>query len=37
MTATPETNEVFPPIDTILPHRGTMLLVDGVSACGDEA
>jgi len=37
MTATPETNEVFPPIDTILPHRGTMLLVDGVSACGDAA
>jgi predicted hotdog family 3-hydroxylacyl-ACP dehydratase len=37
MTATPETNEVFPPIDTILPHRGTMLLVDGVSACSDAA
>jgi predicted hotdog family 3-hydroxylacyl-ACP dehydratase len=37
MTATPETSEAFPPIDTILPHRGTMLLVDGVSACGDEA
>ncbi|TXC87396.1 hotdog family protein [Paraburkholderia azotifigens] len=44
MTATPETRaetraetrEVFPPIDTILPHRGTMLLLDGVSACGDE-
>jgi predicted hotdog family 3-hydroxylacyl-ACP dehydratase len=37
MTATPETQESFPPIDTILPHRGTMLLLDGVSACGDEA
>ncbi|SOE55255.1 Predicted 3-hydroxylacyl-ACP dehydratase, HotDog domain [Burkholderia sp. YR290] len=37
MTATPETSEAFPSIDTILPHRGTMLLVDGVSACGDEA
>ncbi|BFG72715.1 hotdog family protein [Paraburkholderia terrae] len=37
MTATPETSEAFPPIDTILPHRGTMLLVDGVSAFGDEA
>ncbi|MEX3976141.1 hotdog family protein [Paraburkholderia caribensis] len=37
MTATPETSEAFPPINTILPHRGTMLLVDGVSACGDEA
>ncbi|WP_227243716.1 hotdog family protein [Paraburkholderia caribensis] len=37
MTATPETSEAFPPIDTILPHRDTMLLVDGVSACGDEA
>lgn len=37
MTATPETSEAFPPIDTILPHRGTMLLVDGVSACSDEA
>ncbi|SDH02545.1 Predicted 3-hydroxylacyl-ACP dehydratase, HotDog domain [Paraburkholderia steynii] len=37
MTATPETSEAFPPIDTILPHRGTMLLVDGVSAFGDES
>ncbi|SIT48572.1 putative 3-hydroxylacyl-(Acyl carrier protein) dehydratase [Paraburkholderia piptadeniae] len=37
MTATPETNEIFPPIDTILPHRGTMLLIDGVSACSDVA
>jgi predicted hotdog family 3-hydroxylacyl-ACP dehydratase len=37
MTARPETDEPFPPIDTILPHRGTMLLLDGVSACGDEA
>ncbi|MEM5435189.1 beta-hydroxyacyl-ACP dehydratase [Paraburkholderia diazotrophica] len=37
MTATLETNEIFPPIDTILPHRGTMLLIDGVSACSDVA
>ncbi|ACC69890.1 hotdog family protein [Paraburkholderia phymatum] len=36
MKATPETSEGFPPIETILPHRGTMLLLDGVSACGDE-
>ncbi|CAN7336706.1 hotdog family protein [Caballeronia sp. LjRoot31] len=26
----------FGPIETILPHRGTMLLLDGVSACTDE-
>ncbi|MEM5382338.1 beta-hydroxyacyl-ACP dehydratase [Paraburkholderia phymatum] len=37
MTATPETNEIFPPIDMILPHRGTMLLIDRVSACSDAA
>jgi predicted hotdog family 3-hydroxylacyl-ACP dehydratase len=26
----------FAPIEAILPHRGTMLLVDAVSACTDE-
>jgi predicted hotdog family 3-hydroxylacyl-ACP dehydratase len=36
MMATPETNEDFPPIEAILPHRGTMLLLDDVSALGDE-
>jgi predicted hotdog family 3-hydroxylacyl-ACP dehydratase len=36
MTATPETSDTFPPIDAILPHRGTMLLVDCVSALGNE-
>lgn len=29
-------NEVFPPIETIIPHRGTMLLLDAVLSCGDE-
>ncbi|SAK58256.1 Beta-hydroxyacyl-(acyl-carrier-protein) dehydratase, FabA/FabZ [Caballeronia catudaia] len=29
-------NEVFPPIESIIPHRGTMLLVDAVTSCGDE-
>ena len=37
MTATPETHQEFPPIDTILPHRGTMLLLDGVRAFSTEA
>lgn len=36
MTDTPETSAVLPPIDRILPHRGTMLLLDGVSAHDDE-
>lgn len=27
----------FAPIEAILPHRGTMLLIDAVSACTDEA
>ena len=26
----------YPPIETILPHRGTMLLVDIISAFSDE-
>lgn len=29
--------EIFEPIEAILPHRGTMLLVDRVSACSDDA
>ncbi len=29
-------NSGFGAIETILPHRGTMLLLDGVSACTDE-
>lgn len=28
--------EVFEPIEVILPHRGSMLLVDRVSACSDD-
>ncbi|SAK82964.1 Beta-hydroxyacyl-(acyl-carrier-protein) dehydratase, FabA/FabZ [Caballeronia hypogeia] len=26
----------FPPIEAIIPHRGTMLLVDAVTACSDD-
>jgi len=33
---TPMDNNSFGSIETILPHRGTMLLLDGVSACTDE-
>lgn len=29
-------HNAFGPIETILPHRGTMLLLDGVSDCTDE-
>ncbi|MBN3815024.1 beta-hydroxyacyl-ACP dehydratase, partial [Paraburkholderia sp. Ac-20347] len=29
--------EIFPPIDAIIPHRGTMLLLDAVCACSDES
>ncbi|SAL46044.1 Beta-hydroxyacyl-(acyl-carrier-protein) dehydratase, FabA/FabZ [Caballeronia arvi] len=29
-------NEVFPPIESIIPHRGTMLLLDAVTSFGDE-
>ncbi|MDE1183542.1 hotdog family protein [Paraburkholderia sp.] len=37
MTATVDIPDTaFPPIDTILPHRGTMLLLDSVSACEAE-
>jgi predicted hotdog family 3-hydroxylacyl-ACP dehydratase len=28
---------VFPPIEEVLPHRGTMLLTDAVLACGDTS
>ena len=31
------TETEFAPIETLLPHRGTMLLLDKVSACTDEA
>jgi predicted hotdog family 3-hydroxylacyl-ACP dehydratase len=33
---TPTTDHGFGPIETILAHRGTMLLLDRVSACTDE-
>jgi predicted hotdog family 3-hydroxylacyl-ACP dehydratase len=33
---TPTSDHGFGPIETILPHRGTMLLLDRVSACTDE-
>ncbi|CAL8479664.1 Hotdog family protein (plasmid) [Caballeronia sp. S22] len=26
----------FPPIEAIIPHRGTMLLIDAVTSCDDE-
>ncbi|SDF94173.1 hotdog family protein [Paraburkholderia phenazinium] len=29
--------ESFPPVEEILPHRGTMLLLDAVLACADES
>ena len=32
---TPSPAEPFGPIGTILPHRGTMLLLDRISACDD--
>lgn len=35
MTHTSESE--FAPIETILPHRGTMLLLDKIGACTDEA
>lgn len=35
MTHTSETE--FAPIETILPHRGTMLLLDRISTCTDAA
>jgi predicted hotdog family 3-hydroxylacyl-ACP dehydratase len=28
---------MFPPIEDVLPHRGTMLLVDGIVACDDDS
>lgn len=27
----------FPPIEAIIPHRGTMLMLDSVAACSDES
>ncbi|WP_244816391.1 hotdog family protein [Caballeronia sp. Lep1P3] len=32
-----ENEGAFPPIETIIPHRGSMLLVDEVIACSDDA
>ena len=29
--------EAFPPVEDILPHRGTMRLIDAVLACNDES
>ena len=29
--------EAFPPVEEILPHRGTMRLIDAVLACDDES
>ena len=33
----PAGGEVFPPVESIIPHRGTMLLLDSVCACSDES
>jgi len=33
----PPADAAFPPIEQIVPHRGTMLLLDAVSACSDDA
>ena len=33
--STTDSGAAFPPIETILPHRGTMLFIDRVSACSD--
>jgi predicted hotdog family 3-hydroxylacyl-ACP dehydratase len=30
-------NNALPPIEQLIPHRGTMLLLDAVSACSDES
>jgi predicted hotdog family 3-hydroxylacyl-ACP dehydratase len=37
MTMPFDTSGPFPPIDTILPHRGTMLLLDSIAALSDES
>lgn len=31
-----ERDATFPPIESIIPHRGTMLMVDAVTSCSDE-
>ncbi|SAK86620.1 Beta-hydroxyacyl-(acyl-carrier-protein) dehydratase, FabA/FabZ [Caballeronia calidae] len=36
MTCIEEHIEVFPPIDELIPHRGTMLLMDDVTSCSDD-
>lgn len=35
-TAPTLAHDAFPPIEAILPHRGTMLLLERVSACSNE-
>ncbi|WP_250866412.1 hotdog family protein [Caballeronia sp. INSB1] len=36
MTISDTNNTTFPPIESIIPHRGTMLLVEAVTSYGDE-
>lgn len=36
MTTTDKYSASFPPMEAIIPHRGTMLLVDAVTSCGDD-
>ncbi|CAN0624326.1 conserved protein of unknown function [Burkholderia multivorans] len=32
-----DADDTLPPIEQIIPHRGTMLLLDAVSTCSDES
>ncbi|SPB17726.1 Beta-hydroxyacyl-(acyl-carrier-protein) dehydratase, FabA/FabZ [Caballeronia novacaledonica] len=36
MNFTDKHDTAFPAIESIIPHRGTMLLLDAVTSCGDE-
>jgi predicted hotdog family 3-hydroxylacyl-ACP dehydratase len=36
MTLIELSHDTFPPIEAIIPHRGTMLLLDAVLSCDDE-
>jgi predicted hotdog family 3-hydroxylacyl-ACP dehydratase len=36
MTISDTNNTTFPPIESIIPHRGTMLLIEAVTSYGDE-
>jgi len=36
-TAAGASQTAFPPVEAILPHRGTMLLIDAVLSCDDHA